>query len=761
MNKMEKSALADNEKVLIEKFLADNVLFLGPDPEIMLDHDIAPRSELEEAGMKLEVDPAVQALIRDRLQAGTNEGYEMLEQMGAAPGAKWGDLITGVFTASGDLAVSSAGGVLIFSALVHHPIKFINKFWTTEPTVGIRPGDAFIHNDARYGNIHNTDQSLMLPIFYNGKMVAWAGATVHEGENGAIEPGGMPSAAESVYEEGLKMSPFKVVENYELKKDLVTFLQNSVREPKLQFEDMKVKLFACRRIEERVLAAIEEFGLDPVIVSMRAGLENCKAEVRRRVSEWPDGAVRTMCIADSTLRENVLVKICLEARKEGDQLICDFRGSSPEFANRCNNTVLASLKGMLAQLFLTFVWPDLPRNQAVFAPIQVITDPKSTLNSSYSTPNAESMMTFFPAFTMLQLAVAKFTYSCPKKYSKLIAPWHNMIRTFIYGGITQHNEMVGNLCADLNGMGGGARADRDGEHAIAPIFAAMADSGEQELNEEEVPFIQIVSKKLMRDNQAFGKYRGGQGYEMIASSLGSPLWGFMTCCIGSKVSSVPGLFGGYGAPAYPLCKVKGVDVFDVMKTDPRKFEFSIVDIMNKRPFEGATYTTHHFGMQFEIAKRGELFMITQGSGGGYGDVLERDPDLVISDLEAKLISHETAREIYHIVYNKDTFLLDRDGTEKARTAERESRKNRGVPFKEFIRKWTTPEPPAELPFYGCWGDDRSVIYTGPYGGMPRRKMNAEALESVYMPNPRDVRIAQLEQRISELEHGGKAAGDLV
>ncbi|TAL90686.1 MAG: acetone carboxylase subunit alpha [Rhodanobacter sp.] len=758
---MEKSALADNEKVLIEKFLADNVLFLGPDPEIMLDHDIAPRSELEEAGMKLEVDPAVQALIRDRLQAGTNEGYEMLEQMGAAPGAKWGDLITGVFTASGDLAVSSAGGVLIFSALVHHPIKFINKFWTTEPTVGIRPGDAFIHNDARYGNIHNTDQSLMLPIFYNGKMVAWAGATVHEGENGAIEPGGMPSAAESVYEEGLKMSPFKVVENYELKKDLVTFLQNSVREPKLQFEDMKVKLFACRRIEERVLAAIEEFGLDPVIVSMRAGLENCKAEVRRRVSEWPDGAVRTMCIADSTLRENVLVKICLEARKEGDQLICDFRGSSPEFANRCNNTVLASLKGMLAQLFLTFVWPDLPRNQAVFAPIQVITDPKSTLNSSYSTPNAESMMTFFPAFTMLQLAVAKFTYSCPKKYSKLIAPWHNMIRTFIYGGITQHNEMVGNLCADLNGMGGGARADRDGEHAIAPIFAAMADSGEQELNEEEVPFIQIVSKKLMRDNQAFGKYRGGQGYEMIASSLGSPLWGFMTCCIGSKVSSVPGLFGGYGAPAYPLCKVKGVDVFDVMKTDPRKFEFSIVDIMNKRPFEGATYTTHHFGMQFEIAKRGELFMITQGSGGGYGDVLERDPDLVISDLEAKLISHETAREIYHIVYNKDTFLLDRDGTEKARTAERESRKNRGVPFKEFIRKWTTPEPPAELPFYGCWGDDRSVIYTGPYGGMPRRKMNAEALESVYMPNPRDVRIAQLEQRISELEHGGKAAGDLV
>jgi len=153
--------------------------------------------------------------------------------------------------------------VLLFACLVHHPIKFIRKYWQSEPTVGIREGDGFIHNDARYGNIHNTDQSLIMPIFHDGQLIAWAGATVHEGENGAIEPGGMPSAAEQVYDEGLKMSPFKVVEKYELKKDLVTYLQNSVREPKLQYEDMKVKLFVCRRLEQRVKAAIAEFGRTP------------------------------------------------------------------------------------------------------------------------------------------------------------------------------------------------------------------------------------------------------------------------------------------------------------------------------------------------------------------------------------------------------------------------------------------------------------------------------------------------------------------
>jgi len=746
----------ETEKNVVDQFLADNVLFLGPDPEIMNTHDLSPRTASEERAMKNCTDAAMHALVRDRLQAGANESFEMLEQMGAAPGAKWGDLITGVFTAPGDLAVSSAGGVLIFSAVVHHPIKFIMKYWVNDATVGVREGDAFIHNDARYGNIHNTDQSMMMPVFWEGELVCWVSTTVHEGENGAIEPGGMPSLAESVYEEGLKMSPFKCAEKYELKKDLVTFLQNSVREPKLQFEDMKTKLFTCRRMEQRIHGCIQEFGLDYVLASLRKGLEDSKAETQRRLAEWPDAKIRSIVMADSTLRENVLVKIQCEVSKIGSELICDFRGSSPEFANRANNTLLSSLKGMLAQLFLAFVWPDMPRNQAVFAPIKVIVDPKSALHSSYTTPNAQSMMTFFPSFTCVQLAVAKLLYSTPVKYTKVIAPWHNMIRTFIWGGITQHNEMVGNLCADLNGMGGGARSDRDGEHAIAPIFAAMSDLGEQELNEEEVPFIQIVSKKMMADNVAFGKFRGGQGYEMIATSIGSPMWGFMTTCIGSKVGCVPGVFGGYGAPTYPLCKVKGVDVFEIMKSDPDAFQFSIVDIMNKKPFKGAAYTTHHTGLQFELAKRGELYMITQGGGGGYGDVLDRDPDLIIKDIEEGLLSREAAERVYKVVYNPETLVLDREGTIKARQAERDARKKRGLPYKDFVKKWVKDEPPADLPYYGSWGADRETIYAGPFGGVPRTTMSASDIQPIYMPNPRDVKIATLEARIKELESGKKA-----
>lgn len=729
---------------LIKKFLEDTTLFLGPDPEIMQNHDLMPRSADEEHAIANVPDSHTIAKIRDRLQAGCDEGYEMVEQMGAAPGAKWGDVITGIYSASGDLAIASAGGVLLFSSVVHHPIKFIVKNWMNEPTVGVRDGDGFIHNDSRYGNVHNTDQSMILPIFHEGRLVCWVASTVHEGENGAIEPGGMPSMAESPSDEGLKMSPFKVVENYQIKRDLLTFLQNSVREPKLQLEDMKVKLFACLRIKQRIEETLKTDGADALISTLRLTMEDVRAEVKRRVSEWPDMSVRTYIIQDSTLRENCVVKVNCTLTKKGDQLTFDFRGSSPEFTNRATNTILGGLKGMLSQLFLCYIWPDLPRGQAAMAPIEVITDPHSILNCSYDAPNSQSLMSIFTGFTAGQHAVAKFLYSCPEKFTKVHAPAFNMINTFIWGGVSQHGETLGNLCADLNGMGAGATSNRDGEHALAPIFATMADIGEQEVNEEDVPFLQLVSKKMTRDAIAPGKYRGGQGYTMMVATKDSEQWGFMTTAQGAKIPPIQGLFGGYACGTYPLSKVQGVDVYDVMLNEPEKFRHSIEEIMNEQPFEGARYTTHHMGMGFDISKRGELYMISQGAGAGYGDLLERDPVGVVKDIEEGLMSAEVAARLYKVVFDPATLAIDFDATEQARADERKARIARSVPYAEFVKGWNQPKPPAHLPYFGCWGDDIETLYMG----SPDKTRRGDEPKPNYMVHPKDVRIAELEARLA-------------
>ena len=73
------------EIALIKKFLNDTTLFLGPDPEIMKNHDLMPRTALEEECIAQVSDAHSVAKIRDRIQAGCDEGFEMVEQRAMFP----------------------------------------------------------------------------------------------------------------------------------------------------------------------------------------------------------------------------------------------------------------------------------------------------------------------------------------------------------------------------------------------------------------------------------------------------------------------------------------------------------------------------------------------------------------------------------------------------------------------------------------------------------------------------------------------------
>ncbi|MGW0017163.1 hydantoinase B/oxoprolinase family protein [Rhodococcus sp. NPDC003382] len=750
------ASLDEQEQQWVDEFMDETTLFLGPDREIMRSHHIASRSELEEECIAKGIDPLEVDRIRKRLAGALDEGFEMCEAMGAAPGAKWGDLTTAIYTAAGDVTYLSCHGVIAFSAILHHPIRYIMKYWKDEPTVGIHPGDGFIHNDARFGNVHNTDQSMIMPIIRDDRIIAWIAATIHEGENGACEPGGMPSGSETPFDDGLRMSPFKIVERGELRRDLLTFLQHSVRDPKLQLADLKVKIGAVQRIQERVDAIIDEVGVETFVAALRITVEDVEAEVRRRIRELPDGTVRFNQFMDSTLKENILIKLACAITVKGDKMTIDLRGSGPEILNRAINSPLCSVKSMMMQAILAFWWPDLPRCTSAMSPIEIISDEHTWSDAGYDAPMGQSLQASFRGFSALQNPWAKLQFSNPEKFSNVIAPWFNQINTFLWGGVTQHGDQVGNLCADLNGMGGGAKAFRDGEDAVSPLFCAMADTAEQEVMEEEVPFMQLVSKRIVRDNQGFGKYRGGMGYEMIVAAEGTPLWGFMTVTSGAKFSSITGQFGGYGCNTYPLAMVKGVNVYDELRRNPERFDLSIEKVMNEQPFEGAEYTTSHMGLQFDVAKDGELYMISQGTGGGYGDPLERAPEDVVADLEIDRISPKVAHDIYGVVYEPETFVVDTEATDELRASMRRARIARGVPYAQFVEQFVTPEPPKDLLYYGSWGDTQELTATHfTVHGAQRVTTTIDKMPIIMMPDRRESKIAELTARVKELEakHG--------
>jgi hypothetical protein len=245
--------------------------------------------------------------------------------------------------------------------------------------------------------------------------------------------------------------------------------------------------------------------MDAFVAALRTTVEDVEEEVRRRIKELPDGTVHFNQFMDSTLKENILIKFSCKVTVKGDKMTVDLRGTGPEILNRAINSPLCSVKSMFMQAILAFWWPDLPRCTSAMSPIEIISDEHTWADAGYDAPMGQSLQASFRGFSALQSSWAKMQFANPEKFSNVIAPWFNQINTFLWGGLTQHGDQVGNLCADLNGMPGGAKAFVDGEDAVSPLFCAMADTAEQEVMEEEVPFMQLVSKRLVRTGEAAGK----------------------------------------------------------------------------------------------------------------------------------------------------------------------------------------------------------------------------------------------------------------
>jgi len=129
-------------------------------------------------------------------------------------------------------------------------------------------------------------------------------------------------------------------------------------------------------------------------------------------------------------------------------------------------------------------------------------------------------------------------------------------------------------------------------------------------------------------------------------------------------------------------------------------------------------------------------------------VIERDPKLVMKDLEEDLMSHDIARDIYQVVYDEKTLIVDEAATRKLRDDYRKQRIKRGKPFDKFCKEWVTKEPPSHFMYFGSW-DDPKTIYATTMG--QRVTMPSNQLQGAFMINPKDLRIGALEGEVAALK----------
>ena len=76
----------------------------------------------------------------------------------------------------------------------------------------LRPGDGWVVNDPyESGAMHQGDVAIIMPQFFEDEHVGWAFSNVHVADIGGMGISGFAPGAVSVYDEGLRFVPTKIV----------------------------------------------------------------------------------------------------------------------------------------------------------------------------------------------------------------------------------------------------------------------------------------------------------------------------------------------------------------------------------------------------------------------------------------------------------------------------------------------------------------------------------------------------------------------
>ncbi|HSA92396.1 MAG TPA: hydantoinase B/oxoprolinase family protein [Terriglobales bacterium] len=617
-----------------------------------------------------------------------------------------GDSMVAIFTANGDLVNASCGTYLhaIIQPIV---IKFILKYYAENP--GIHDGDIWFTNDALYGGIHNPDQVALMPVFHEGKLVAWASAALHTTETGAIEPGGMPVSARSRFEEGLNLPPIKIGENFELRTDFLEFyMAYGLRAPAMFISDLRARCTTADRVRVRLLEVVAKRGAEYLVGLLRKMLEAAEAGARQKIKALPEGSFRCVVFNDAIGWTPALVRAChLTLTARDGRLIFDFTGTSPENASSYNVHPQAVV-GHIANFMYEYVFHDLPICSATFAPIDFVFPEGIILNPGPSAATSCCVFIGMQTRCATHNSFAKMTFSSGGLWRQVAAAPGSQHTSQICAGHSQWNLAFADVLSfSLNTQGQGGRATSDGMDSYGFAWCAFGRAPDSEQVESELP-VTITLSQHWKDSSGPGRYRGGSGGvqqwmihkvpEMVSMCMGN----------GSKVPLGQPLFGGYASPPIPGLSVRKAGLLEAMGKGEPKLCMDHRAILEQHSIPGQ-WTYELIARTPKVYQEGDLLFGFSGGGPGYGDPLEREPADVLEDLRKNIISDWTAQNIYRVVYDPAQRKLDPEATLRAREEERRARLARGRSFDDFHKEWSKKSPPPDiLQWYGAWPDAKPL-----------------------------------------------------
>jgi N-methylhydantoinase B len=559
---------------------------------------------MKNVGMS-EIDPILLSVYARTFKSITDEMSLSVEQTARSPilcEAK--DFVTGLYDAKGRMLEQTENLPILAFSLA--PVcKYLVDFFGDD----LHEGDVIFHNDVFSMGNQNNDVAVFKPIFHEGELVAWSAVKGHQADIGGNVPGGYNPRATEVWQEALRIPPVKVIEKGKLRKDVWGLIFANIRLEIVQ-HDMRAQMGACTVGERRLLEVLNKYGRDSFESHKAALFDATRKMMEAEISTIPEGSYKGEGYVyfdghnqgtKFTIRVTVTIK--------DKHITFDYSDTDAQTDGFVNGTYTSSASASILT-FLQMVNPDIPHNEGMVGPIDMIIPEGTILNASY--PKA----TTFGNHLCPPNADAIIRALAPVIPDRVTAGWNNLLASLTTG----LDEEKGEDYVDIGFMGlkggSGAMNGTDGYDHIGMIDASggILDQ-DYEMFEQQTPHL-LIKHEYITDSAGAGEWRGGLGVE-TEFVIGSHDTQLVTFGDGDFEPAF-GLFGGMDGT---------LNEISLLYPDGQK-----VVPNNKDLIEGVP--------------KGTMYHQLAGGGGGYGDPARRDRATLQREIRNGVISAEAARAEY-------------------------------------------------------------------------------------------------------------------
>ena len=449
-----------------------------------------------------------------------------------------GDISAGVFDAKGRMLAQAVTGT---PGHINTMAEAVKTLCAAFPVEEIQPGDIYLTNDPWIASGHLNDFLLLMPIFFNGKVVGYTSCTSHLVDLGGL---GMGPEGADIYDEGLLIPPCKLVDAGQINAMLMDIVKANSREPIANEGDIYALIACCETGATRVAGMMAEFGLNDLITLSEYIIGTSRRGTLDAIALLPNGSWHNTLIVDGY--ENAL-ELHATLTIADDHVLVDFDGTSG-LSKKGINVPLNYATAYTVFALRCIIGPDIPNNAGSLAPFVVTAPPDCILNAQRPAPVAMrhtlGQMTPDLVYGCLAQAIenavpaegASCMYDLPLRH----AP-----------GAAGRGETEFALELVFSG-GTGARAGLDGLSATA--FPSGVWGSQVETTEAVAPVL-ITRRELRCDSGGAGRMRGGLGQHIeLQSSIEEDVMVFLSV---ERISNPAEGRSGGGAGAAGRVRIKG------------------------------------------------------------------------------------------------------------------------------------------------------------------------------------------------------------